>query len=93
LYSDREILNPLPSCFLSHLKRIKVGDYNGNEKELSVVKIFLKSAIILDELVISWSEKFAGELEKQENHYKQLIELPKGSQNCNVILEQDILDL
>lgn len=58
-----------------------------------MVKIFLKSAIILDELVISCSEKFAGELEKQENHYKQLIELTKGSQNCNIILEQDILDL
>nr|XP_023898994.1 F-box/FBD/LRR-repeat protein At5g56420-like [Quercus suber] len=59
------IPDPVPPCFLSQLKCIKVGYYNGDEKELSAVKILLKNAVALDSIVISFSKNFAGDLEKR----------------------------
>uniref|UniRef100_A0A7N2KQ99 FBD domain-containing protein n=1 Tax=Quercus lobata TaxID=97700 RepID=A0A7N2KQ99_QUELO len=59
------ILDPVPPCFLSQLKCIKVGYYNGDEKELSAVKILLKNAVALDRIVISFSKNFAAYLEKR----------------------------
>jgi hypothetical protein len=81
------MLDPLPPCFLSHLKWIKVYDYGGHREELSAMKILLKNAFVLDEIVIFCSQPLSGNLEKQENLYKQLIEIPKGSQNCKIILK------
>jgi hypothetical protein len=72
---------------LSHLKWVEVDDYDGDMEELSAVKILLKNAVVLNEIVIFCSEHLRGNLEKQENLYKQLIEIPKGSQNCKVVLK------
>ncbi|KAK9283995.1 hypothetical protein L1049_012254 [Liquidambar formosana] len=41
---DDGILDPVPSCFLSHLKRIEVYNFKGNEEQLYVIKILLKKA-------------------------------------------------
>ncbi|XP_065638628.1 F-box/LRR-repeat protein At3g26922 [Quercus suber] len=49
--NDR-ILDPVPPCFLSQLNCIKVYDYEGDEEELSAVKILLKNAVVLDKMVI-----------------------------------------
>ncbi|XP_059436993.1 F-box/FBD/LRR-repeat protein At5g56420-like [Corylus avellana] len=91
LSSDHEkddwILEPMPPCFLSHLKRIEVGSYDGDEEELYALKILLKNAAVLDEIIITCSEHFAGNLEKLENFYKQLIEFPRGPRNCKIVLE------
>uniref|UniRef100_A0A7N2KQJ4 F-box domain-containing protein n=1 Tax=Quercus lobata TaxID=97700 RepID=A0A7N2KQJ4_QUELO len=54
--NDR-ILDPVPPCFLSQLNCIEVYDYEGDEKELSAVKILLKNAVVLEELVISCSQQ------------------------------------
>jgi hypothetical protein len=85
----------VPSCFLSHLSRIKVGRYHGSKEELSAVKILLKNSVFLKEMVITCKEYFAmyieeqdhfkWNLEKQENQYKQLIELSRGSRNCKIV--------
>jgi hypothetical protein len=72
----------MPSCFLSHLKRIKVGSYD-EENDLYVIKILLKNAIVLDKMVISFEEN----LEMQDALHKQLIKLPRGSQNCKIVLK------
>jgi hypothetical protein len=77
----------MPPCFLSHLKRIEVASYDGDMDELYALKILLKNAAVLDEIIITCSEHFVGNLEKQENFYKQLIEFPRGSQNCKIVLE------
>jgi hypothetical protein len=77
----------VPPCFLSHLKCIKVGRYCGDKKELSAVKTLLKYAVVLDELIITCSKYFARNLEKQVKVSKQLLELPRCSQNCKIILE------
>ncbi|XP_059436990.1 uncharacterized protein LOC132170101 [Corylus avellana] len=47
------ILNPVPPCFLSQLKCIKIDKYGGYDYELSAVKILLDNAIVLDEIVIT----------------------------------------
>jgi hypothetical protein len=85
--NDDWMLDPLPPCFLSHLKWIEVCDFDGESEELSAIKILLKNAVVLDEIVIFCSERLAGNLEKQENLYKQVIEIPKGSQNCKIVLQ------
>jgi hypothetical protein len=83
---DDIILYPVPSCFSSHLKCIKVCSYDGN-KDLYAVKILFKNAVVLDKMVITFKESVAENLEMQQNLYKQLIELPKGSPNCKIVLE------
>ncbi|XP_059439460.1 F-box/LRR-repeat protein At3g58900-like isoform X2 [Corylus avellana] len=85
--NDDWILDPVPPCFLSHVKWIEVGDYDGDREEFSAVKILLKNAVVLNEIVIFCSVHLRGNLEKQENLYKQLIEIPKGSRNCKIVLK------
>jgi hypothetical protein len=76
----------MPSCFLSHLTRIKVYGYDG-KNDLYAVKILLKNAIALDEMVICFEESLEENLEMQDYLYKQLIKLPKGSHNCEIVLK------
>ncbi|KAM4101868.1 hypothetical protein ACB094_05G178400 [Castanea mollissima] len=71
--NDR-ILDPVPPCFLSQLNCIK--DYEGDEEELSAVKILLKNAVVLDKMVITCSHHFAKDLEKQKKVHEQLLKLP-----------------
>jgi hypothetical protein len=70
---------------LSHLSRIKFCRYDGND--FNAVKILLKKAIALDEMVISFEESVEKNLEMQANLRKQLIMLPKGSENCEITLK------
>ncbi|KAM4101872.1 hypothetical protein ACJW30_05G178900 [Castanea mollissima] len=81
------ILDPVPPCFLSQLKCIKVDHYNGDEKELSAVKILLKNAVALDRIVISFSKNFAGDLEKRGKVCEQFLKLPRGSKNCEFVFK------
>jgi hypothetical protein len=82
----------MPPCFLSHLKCIKVDRFRGDKGELFAVKTLLKNAIVLDEIVITCSENFARNSEKQEKVYKELIKFPKRSRNCKIVLEQALPD-
>ncbi|XP_059439946.1 uncharacterized protein LOC132172454 [Corylus avellana] len=84
---DDILLDPMPPCFLSTLECIEVGNYDGFENELAAVKILLKNAMALDEMVITFKECDAGNFEMQEKLYKQLIEFAIGSQNCKIILK------
>ncbi|KAE7995435.1 hypothetical protein FH972_000229 [Carpinus fangiana] len=88
LSKDDRVLNSMPPCFLSHLKCIKVDRFRGDKGELFAVKTLLKNAIVLDEIVITCSENFARNSEKQEKVYKELIKFPKRSRNCKIVLEQ-----
>ncbi|KAF3956374.1 hypothetical protein CMV_018488 [Castanea mollissima] len=63
---DDSILDPVPPCLLSQLNCIIVCCYNGDEKELSAIKILLKNALVLNKIVIYCSEHLAGDLEKRE---------------------------
>ncbi|XP_059438540.1 F-box/LRR-repeat protein At3g26922-like [Corylus avellana] len=94
---DDWVLDPVPSCFLSHLKYIKVDTHDGNKEEFSAIKILLKNSLVLEEMVMTcteytWSfdefEHFFSNveknLEKHSNLRKQLEELPRGSQNYSL---------
>jgi hypothetical protein len=73
---------------LSHLKWIKLSYYEEeNEKELSAVKFLLKNAVVLDGIIITIREYPEVNLETQLKVAKQLLALPRGSQNCKIILE------
>jgi hypothetical protein len=84
---------------LSHLKRIKVGGYHGSKKELSAVKILLENSLVLEEIVITCKDifewrwyieghrYFVWNQQRQENHYKHLIEHPRGSPNCKIVMK------
>ncbi|XP_059433044.1 F-box/LRR-repeat protein At3g59190-like [Corylus avellana] len=82
---DDRILDPVPSCFLSHLKRIKVDRYDGDENRLSAIKILLKKAVVLEKIVIFFSVFLS--LENRVKFCKQLIELPRGSHNCKIVVK------
>ncbi|XP_059438753.1 F-box/LRR-repeat protein At4g14103-like [Corylus avellana] len=84
---DDMILDPVPACFLSHLKWIKVGRYFGLEKELFAVKILLKNAIVLDKIIITFPFSYTRNFEEHVKVLTQLLELPRRSQNCKIILE------
>ena len=77
----------MPPCFLSQLNCIKVYDYGGDEEELSAVKILLKNAVVLEELVISCPQHFAKDLERQKKVHEQLLKLPRGSKHCELVFD------
>jgi hypothetical protein len=76
-----------PQVLCLDLKSIKVIRSSRDNEELSVLKILLKNALVLDEITITCSKHFAMDLKKQKNFYEQLIKLPKGSQNCKIFLK------
>ncbi|MED6201752.1 hypothetical protein PIB30_098208 [Stylosanthes scabra] len=47
---DRANMDPLPLCFKTHLKTIKIRDCRGLQKELHGIKILLQSAAVLKKL-------------------------------------------
>ncbi|PQQ09830.1 hypothetical protein Pyn_27697 [Prunus yedoensis var. nudiflora] len=50
---DDGLLEPLPPCFLSHLKMIEVGDFSGDQNELNALEILLKNAMVFREYASS----------------------------------------
>ncbi|GMY36933.1 F-box/FBD/LRR-repeat protein At5g56420-like isoform X1 [Fagus crenata] len=85
--NDDGILDPVPPCFLSHLKCIKVCNYIGSGKQPSAMKILLKNAVVLDKMVLSYSNRFAQDFLKRRKATEQLLEFPRGSKNCEFVFE------
>lgn len=84
---DEGVLEPLPLCFLSHLKRIEVGEFNGDQyNELNAVRILLKNAKVLKKLDISWSKYFTAGAEQKAEITKQVFDFPRASGSCEVVL-------
>ncbi|CAK9146825.1 unnamed protein product [Ilex paraguariensis] len=73
--NDDQILNSLPSCFLSRLKSITIVMFEGIDEELSVLRILLKNTPVLERMAINCLVDFeGGSDEKKEVHY-QLVAL------------------
>ena len=85
--NDDGILDPVPPCFLSHLKCVKVCNYIGSGKQPSAMKILLKNAVVLDKMVLSYSNRFAQDFLKRRKATEQLLEFPRGSKNCEFVFE------
>jgi hypothetical protein len=90
----------VPSCFSSHLKWIKVNSFpfpfewfkvncNGVEEMLSAIKILLKKAFVLEEIIIFSLNHRGWNIDKQlkAKTCKQLIEFPRVSPNCKIVLK------
>ena len=80
----------MPPCFLSQLNCIKVCNYEGDEKELSAVKILLKNAVVLVKMVITCSHHFAKDLENLKKVHEQLLKLPRGSKHCELVFDLNL---
>ena len=77
----------MPPCFLSHLKWNKVNYYDGDKKKLSAIKILLKKVVVLEKVVLIFSLYPNKNLDNQVKVFKQLMEFPRGSQNCKIVLK------
>ena len=81
-------MDPVPPCFLSHLKWIGVDSLQVNQELLSALTIFLNKAVVLENIVIFLlGNDLVGNLERQDKACEQLMELPTGPQNCKIVLE------
>lgn len=72
----------VPECFSSHLRNIHVGDLSGYPCELSILSFFLKHAMVLQKMVISFSVDMTERLDKQEVVRAKLLAVPRGSISC-----------
>lgn len=81
------ILDPVPPCFLSHLRCIKVYCCAEVQNQLPAIKNLLKNAVALDKIVISSDYHFARDFKKQ------LVEFPRGSKNCEFVMYWAFLEL
>jgi hypothetical protein len=85
---DDKILDPVPPCFLSHLKWIGLDSFCVDKKFLSSLKILLNKAIVLETIVIFLlMSDYERSLDLQDKICEQLMELPAGPQNCKIVLE------
>ncbi|XP_074319207.1 F-box/LRR-repeat protein At4g14103-like isoform X2 [Silene latifolia] len=68
----------IPSCCSTSLKRIEIETYWGTERELELVRFLLRSASVLEELVISECQVNQVSLERK------LTQLPRASWACSI---------
>ncbi|XP_074311666.1 F-box/LRR-repeat protein At4g14103-like [Silene latifolia] len=86
----------IPSCCLTHLKRIEFGRCFGTDRELNVIKFLLRAVSVLKDLVISLTcmskdltedQSSAPNLEQFELTLK---ELPRASNSCFITVQRHI---
>lgn len=75
--------DPVPGCFSSHLKNIHVGGLCGHDTELSMLQFFLKHAIVLQRMVLSFSADMSESLEIEVMREK-LLAAPRSSISCRI---------
>ena len=81
------VLDPVPSCFVTHLKTIQIHPFSGGEYEMHAVKILLECALVLERIVIVCDEscfESHGGLKKHKEIYEQILLFPRGSMSCEV---------
>lgn len=78
-------MEPLPTCFLTGLKKIEVHEFHGSQEELYALKILLKNAMVLEKMIITCSDSFQVGSEKIRDVNKQLSDLTRASECCEVV--------
>ncbi|KAH7834442.1 hypothetical protein Vadar_016068 [Vaccinium darrowii] len=74
----------VPTCLVSHLKVIKIRGFGGNKEELKMVEYFLKSAEVLEKVIIHFPDFRAVEEKVQMDVLKKLLRLPRASKICQL---------
>ncbi|OMO51963.1 hypothetical protein COLO4_37447 [Corchorus olitorius] len=75
-------LEPVPPCFISHLKTIDMWTFLGSEDEMHVVKVLLRTATALEKMRFS----FFSLIKNQGELYEQIKKFPRASLNCGISL-------
>ncbi|XP_050369311.1 F-box/LRR-repeat protein At3g26922-like [Argentina anserina] len=83
---DDGMLEPLPPCFLSSLEVIDVLKFCGLGDERRAIKVLLKCAMVLKKVNINWRSVQLMQQEPMEDISTRLLNFPKGSENCEVVL-------
>lgn len=78
---DDAVLDPAPSCFGSHLRKIELFDLLPCKKKVGVVALLLKHAMVLEKFMIS---RLPLKRRTQEMFRKKLLEVPCGSKNLEI---------
>ncbi|KAI6704495.1 hypothetical protein NL676_007457 [Syzygium grande] len=89
LIEDSEIdgwtLDPVPQCFLSSVKDIRICNFTAVDFELLVVRVLLRTAEVLEKLFIHCSQGYRKNF--RGNLRKHLMKLPRASDRCAISLE------
>ena len=84
------IINPLPGCFCTKLKVVKIYDFCGSDGELNAIKFLLQKTLVLDTLYIQYNESHFDSPEGTEMLdmlLQQIYEFPKASMDCDIEVE------
>lgn len=69
-------------CLLSHVKVIVIGEFEGEENEMKLIKYLLKNGEVLNAMIIG-GEQFQRSGSKEEV-YEQILLFERGSKTCQV---------
>ncbi|KAK9668215.1 hypothetical protein RND81_13G041900 [Saponaria officinalis] len=86
------ITQTIPSCGETHLKRIRIYNCCGRDRELNMIRFLLGNAPILKEFVISMSKRPYGiryYAPKFDQFKNTLEEIPRASNSCSIIYYDD----
>ncbi|MED6168715.1 hypothetical protein PIB30_014180 [Stylosanthes scabra] len=87
---DRANMDPIPMCFKTHLKTIKIRDCRGLEEELHGIKILLQSAAVLKKLHVRCRlytlDRYSGTKEEVNTTevYEKIAKFPRASVDCEI---------
>lgn len=81
--NDDWILDPRPPCLTSSLKEIMIRSFQGTDLELLAVRILLRTAAVLEKLLIHCSRRCSRTF--QGNLTEHLNELPRASNQCTIL--------
>lgn len=71
----------MPTCFLSHLKTIKIRGFKGKHDEMEVARYVLKNSDVLNEMTI-----YTGDLRcTKEELFEEFCMFQRGSNACKVL--------
>ncbi|XP_012481462.1 putative F-box/FBD/LRR-repeat protein At5g22670 [Gossypium raimondii] len=73
----------VPSCLSLHLKEIKILNFKGDMRMFEMISYFLDNAMVLEKLMIGM--KSLSETQ-QSIVFNQLLQLPKSSKKCQVVI-------
>ncbi|KAL4619264.1 hypothetical protein ACB092_06G067700 [Castanea dentata] len=82
LIGDYWILNSVPHCLRSCLKEFSISNFSRKVAEIELLKYLLKSATILEKMMIYCSETLEADLKRQEEISNQLQILREGLVSC-----------
>ncbi|XP_030469708.1 F-box/LRR-repeat protein 13-like [Syzygium oleosum] len=82
---DGWTLDPVPQCFLSSLKEIRICNFIADDHELLAVRVLLRTAEVLEKLFIHCSRGYRKYF--QGNLRKHLMKLPRASDRCAILLD------